>query len=597
MKKETYLSLTFLILSLILVNISLGISEDFTISTLNKDISLCPSSNDIADIISIKNTGSIESGYTIGFEGKASSWITLSETFFTLKPGEEKDIYVYITSNSLAQGESTAEFKISTNLGLTKSFSKTVSISNCNNLNIIPKIWSNWITPCKEALYEFEIYNAGSFTETYYIKTSSKFTELSHSPAVIDGKNSQTVYIYAKPSCDIFGNNDFLITVSAKNSKKEASFKASLMIEEAYNFSISAYDNYTVCLDTDETLEFYINNKADLENAYKLDLKKEPDWLKLDKKYPIINAKESGKLYLNVSSPKKESETNITLTAESLYGNEYAEKTFTLKAIKCKDIELSIPGTKDTLCKEKRKDYSIEIKNNGLSDEDIILSLNGPSWATLSENEIFVEKESSKSVILTLSPDKNSSKENIEISAVLKSNPNIKNTKKLSVSLTEGKECTAFTFNIPSSIKINSSIKELAIPIQNLGTIEEQYTINMDAPDFISLKEDFIELNPGDTKDLILSINSENITGSYDILLQATSELGESYSQTLKIQIGDNTILEFTKIILLYIIIAIGIILIISGILILKEKKDKTDSKTKKEKKPKEVKKSNEIKK
>ncbi|MEA3430550.1 MAG: hypothetical protein U9R08_04730 [Nanoarchaeota archaeon] len=564
------LIITITLILLIAITAS-AITEDFKIESLKDTISICQSSPDVADIITITNTGTIPSNYNLNLDGKAAEWTTLSEPSFFLEQGKSKDIYVYIRSNPETEGKFNLDIDVQTDFNLKKSFQKEINIKRCQNLQIFPRIWNYDVAPCSVLTYEFDIHNTGEYVETYNIQTSNKWAELSHNPAIIEPHQSQRVFVSVKPPCKIYGNQDFMVTVEAVKSHFTANIPMKLNIQQLYNFSIFSEEEFNICTDTDTQLPITLSNKANLQNAYKLSLKA-PSWIKLETKYPVLDAKQSATINLNATA-KKEDDFNITIRAESLLGDLYLEKDITIKSKKCHELDLILPGDKDTICAQSIKRYKFELQNIGENKETINLELDAPEWVSISDDSVTIEPNTTKKVMLILNPETNSTgKHDIKVSASIQGS-NLKKTGQMQVQIITGKQCSAFNIESLRTIQINNSNQTILIPVENRGAIAETYTISIDSPEFITLNSNTLKLDPAEKGFIELKTNPDQNQGTYEVLIQAsTSE--QAYSEVIKIKIGESQALEFIKIYLLYIIMGLGIILIINGILKLKELKN-----------------------
>ncbi|MBW3021821.1 hypothetical protein KY328_02795, partial [Candidatus Woesearchaeota archaeon] len=545
-----------------------ALSEDFSLESLKEDITLCTSSPDVADILTITNTGIIPGTYHIKVSGDIAEFTTLSQTSFSLEPADSLDVFVYIRAPNT--GKHTLNINMYTDFGLEKSFQKEVIINNCQNLLIFPKTWSHTTAPCQAATFEFEIFNTGDYTEVYEIKTASEFAELSHNPAIIEPNTAQPVFVYTTPGCELYGNQNFEVQVTAKTSGYKATFPLYLNILPLYNFSLASQEEYSVCESSDTQIPIKLSNKAELQNAYKLTLNS-PRWVKLDKKYPILAPKQEAQINLNITDPK-EGAYNITIKAESLLGDLYLEKSFILYVTKCHEFELKLPGDKDTICASTTKRHSIEVINKGTDETTLDLSLEAPEWVSLSEYELTLEPNSSENIILMANPPEDvTGKHNIEIKAAVGS---LIKSEKMQLEVITGKQCTAFEFQSSKNINVEQFHQMLKLPVANSGAEQDTFIINIDGPEFITLATDELTLEPGEASYIELEINPGNSTGTYEVLIQASGK-EQSYSDVFKIKIGESQFLEFLRIYLLYVIIGIAIILVITGVLKLRELKSK----------------------
>ena len=116
---------------------SVAAQEDFTATTL-PEVELCPCSNQ-AYAVTVKNTGSISSTYSLLAAGEAAKWVTFSPRNFVLNPGQAGSFFVFANSFSLTQILATVSRPSSTSsrrLFFRKSSGKSKVLRNIHGLSL-----------------------------------------------------------------------------------------------------------------------------------------------------------------------------------------------------------------------------------------------------------------------------------------------------------------------------------------------------------------------------------------------------------------------------------------------------------------------------
>ncbi|MAE42641.1 hypothetical protein CMO93_02630 [Candidatus Woesearchaeota archaeon] len=131
--KKLVLGLFSFLLLLLLINF-VNAQEDFTASTL-PSVELCPCSNQGYAVV-VQNTGSIANSYTLLAGGDAAGWVTFNPKSFVLAPGQSGSFFVYVDSICNIEGHSGLEIFITTNNGLTKVVKQTLKISECYDYSL-----------------------------------------------------------------------------------------------------------------------------------------------------------------------------------------------------------------------------------------------------------------------------------------------------------------------------------------------------------------------------------------------------------------------------------------------------------------------------
>ena len=127
----TLFSFLLLVLLISLVNAQ----EDFVASSKKGSVELCPCSNQ-AYSITIQNTGSTASSYTVLAGGSAVEWVNFNPSKFILNPNEKGSFFVFVNSRCNIEGDYDLEIFVTTNNGLTKVIRQTLKFSKCYDFSL-----------------------------------------------------------------------------------------------------------------------------------------------------------------------------------------------------------------------------------------------------------------------------------------------------------------------------------------------------------------------------------------------------------------------------------------------------------------------------
>ena len=108
--------------------------EDFT-ATAKNSVSLCPCSGQ-GYYVSIANTGTVTSTYALSVNEEVEEWVTLSPDAFSLAPGTQTKIPLYVNSPCDQRQAVPFTLFISTSNGLAKALSQQVAFASCYGFGI-----------------------------------------------------------------------------------------------------------------------------------------------------------------------------------------------------------------------------------------------------------------------------------------------------------------------------------------------------------------------------------------------------------------------------------------------------------------------------
>ena len=160
---------------------------------------------------------------------------------FILNPGEHKTIYMNIKVPCSAKGAYSLETYITTKLDFKKVLKQEIEVRDVQNLQVIPVDYSETITPCKTAVFKFNVKNTGTFDETYEFSSEplSDNTVFAPKKTTIGSGETRQVEMQVTPDCNVWGDYSLELYTNAKLSEAAAKTSGiSLHIERDYDFNL-----------------------------------------------------------------------------------------------------------------------------------------------------------------------------------------------------------------------------------------------------------------------------------------------------------------------------------------------------------------------
>lgn len=406
-----------------------ALSEDFSAS--GKSVVYANKCSASHDRITVFNSGSITSAYSIKISGEAAQWTVAAPASFSLEPGKSQDVYFHMkVPCETPVGSYSLETAITTKIGSSKSLLQEVSVGRISNLAITPVSYSETINPCETAQYKFKVTNVGDFPETYEFSAEPFGNSTSFFPAaaVIAAGKSAEISFSVTPDCSVYGNYGLSVLTHAVTndlSAKTSGFQ--LNINRAYDFSmapgrrytpeagklpefIESSNSYSLCEQESLHIPVKITNLAGMQNTYTLSLEKDEgifsrlDWITLSGNKVSLSPGQSAIATISIEPNEiMDRQVEISLVASSALGG-IAKKLPINVDIGICHIPLIADGISSIKTTYKPSSVPITIKNTGNTKTNYILSVEGADWIRISPEEILVEPGKEGKLSLSLNP-------------------------------------------------------------------------------------------------------------------------------------------------------------------------------------------------
>ena len=376
--------------------------EDFTASAKNS-VSLCPCSGQ-GYYVSIANTGTVTSTYAFSVNKEVEEWVTISPDTFSLAPGTQTKIPLYVNSPCDQRQAVPFTIFISTSNGLAKALSQQVAFVPCYGFGItqgqalaeVPK-GKITVTPfngtyqaCahEKMIIPLLVQNTdAAFDNTYSLRTDNPDAKLSITEFPLKSGSAGIVILEYAPNHA--GQSSVTIEGLAKKGEVTLTRQITFDARECYSLSVDIPEGAIgMCAGIPEEQIFRVSNNGVSPENFTLALDGAP-WASLDRSSVILNPsrRTNRTLFLNPNEGIFGTYP-ITLKA-SLAGNPLisAQDTFSVVVSSlstCYGVQAAVDG-KISIKGESFVPFTIT--NSGSRQAMFYWNVSGVDWASIDESE------------------------------------------------------------------------------------------------------------------------------------------------------------------------------------------------------------------
>lgn len=481
-----------------------ALTESFSIDSTNPVINAC-SCGLFTNKMFVRNTGDIPSTYSISQEGSAIAWSNLLPNAFNLDPMGSQEITDYLNIPCSAQGTYTLTTKAETQFGTSKALQQAINVGQCQNAEIIVKrVDPENLCACTPVTYLAEITNVASFEDTFFLKTNKEGISLSADSVTLQPGEKQTVYLYANLPCNVYGDQDFRLSVNAKNSGYTDSTIVPLKIKSCYNYAVSAPKEMLFCNAEKQKLDVTIFNLDQISNSYTLTANKYVTFTNGSKIFLWQYTNGTVPAEIGALKPGK---YNITIDAEPERGDIGKSGVVQLDVQKCNSADISISKRQDNLVSCENAKYDVVIRNDGTQSNTYNLYMTAPSWARLEATSAITLLPGTEQIVPLSAnvPCDFTGDAQIRINTTV-SGRDVGDRSVLDIKSYSKEDAYRIDVDVkPTTIYYKN--EEISITFEHSGIRAATYQLAVKGPPWVSLETDMISLEPGKTKTVNLKTN------------------------------------------------------------------------------------------
>ncbi|MFA6888662.1 MAG: hypothetical protein WC254_04145 [Candidatus Woesearchaeota archaeon] len=312
------------------------------------------------DSLIVKNQGTVSDTYYITIQGEVAQWISVSTPILTLKPGEQQEVTLYISTPYKTAETYEYTVEIASTYDSTKKIEKTLSVAECPNINVKGYPSSQQSCPCSTAVYIFQVSNTGADAETYTLYLDGiqqDYYDLSEYSITLQPHETTEIYAYVRMACYIYGDFDFTLIAETINSKYTAELPLVLDVQQAcydYNinlgealvfseneplaldFTPTADRNYILCQETPAVIPVQIQNPGEIMNEYTIKIEDAEQWISPAEPYIRLTENQEKITNLVVNTAAADIDTySFALKVDTLRGDLQTVIPFTIEVQDC----------------------------------------------------------------------------------------------------------------------------------------------------------------------------------------------------------------------------------------------------------------------
>jgi hypothetical protein len=240
------------------------VHHDTDVQSTFEHLKVC-SCGTTASEVRIKNIGQLEATYTLTLKSE-QDWFTLDRNSVYLMPGEATDVTVYTQAPCGVTQVGSYTVHVASEYGRYRAVEKTMETGVCEN--ILASVSPQYVTvqPCATNVFNINITNTGTFTETYVVVSELILNE---ETVTIEAGKSHTVVASYNAACDEYGEKTLPVTVHAVQNKIHTSDAVQIAVPRAYDYSITTQQvRGPVCAGAQTNVSVIVRNIESRANTF-----------------------------------------------------------------------------------------------------------------------------------------------------------------------------------------------------------------------------------------------------------------------------------------------------------------------------------------
>jgi len=414
--KKIYLGL---LLFIILFSSSVNAQEDFK-AISPRSVDLCPCSNQ-AYTVTVENAGTTASSYRVLASGAAKDWVTFNPDKFVLNPGQKGTFSVFVNSVCNIKGDFDLDIFIATNSGLAKVIKQTLKFSECYDYSLeqgevvdIDKVKflehddSYLLCKNEQKSIPILIINKEGFGNRYILRLDApEWAGLSVDSVSLDAEKSGILLVNFDTT-DVEGEFNFKLNAISELGKVQRKGNIDVNVEECYALELDLEkEKDVICGGEDKNYDIIIRNLGVLEQIVELELDA-PEWA------------DFGNFSLFDLESEEREIAILNVNPEDDVSGEFLVKVFAVIENKTElkfsdEIQLDITpkeacykadiSAKASVTNFYSQDlFFVKVKNNGIKIANYNVSLEGPSWISISPDSLQLNPGQTGNLNLIVNP-------------------------------------------------------------------------------------------------------------------------------------------------------------------------------------------------
>ncbi len=366
------------------------------VEILSKSVSepLCPRETGLFSHL-IRNNGNAIKDYNVNVIGSASQWSTVVPAQFILAPGEEENIFTYVTpSQSAEPGDYNINIEVSAPEE-SRRISHNVRVKDCYSASIVAVPNALGACPSDAIRYRVILTNNGELAETFRISVGGGLADgisLSDDVAILRKGESKNILVFVNSPVEA-GEYNFNLIIESQSGRIKESLPLFLRVNPCYDFAFnvggSANNSYSMCDRSIVNVPLNLRNTGTALNGYRINVEG-PIWARPEKNEFTLKDKEA-KTFNLVFAPTYgvNGDYNVKLTVTPERGSLKFVSDFAVQVRRCHSVAVEFSGEPEQdVCKGAVNRHEVTVINDGEKRKTYRVGLDGPDWVNFVGQEI-----------------------------------------------------------------------------------------------------------------------------------------------------------------------------------------------------------------
>ncbi|MFH1174619.1 MAG: hypothetical protein V1725_05775 [archaeon] len=512
-----------------------GVSTDFSIAMEGSNPTVC-SCTSYQDTLLVTNTGTYPSVFSVNVDND----VFVSERTFELQPGKSKLVQLTIRGECGQQKTLDYHVIVASSTGKTKMLERKAVIKQCQNLlfNIAPV--QDYVLPCSPITFEATLQNTGSFPEEYMLTSNHDDARTTPAePISLPPNQSRTFQIAYAFDCKTYGETQFTFTAKAQKNKLQTTKDINITIEDQYGYDLSHDGTFAVCLNQENTYTIDMHNPLHFANDFSFTLEQDAptqNGFYLDHTALHLEPGETQHVAVKVHPEDSRDVGGHELTMHIASLNKEQALPLHAQISNCYNPRVDILSERITAC-PGTYELPVLIRNDGSFSETVKLTLQGPTFAELTKEQVILDSGEEKNTTLIVDTE---DQPQLEGDYTLRVNASLENgfwtSDTLDVQLLSEHACRQLSIK-GNLIRIGYDPSQKSVMLTNGPYRTATYDLSLDGPAWASMNETTITLSPNEEKEVLLFFSPNGTEGMYDVKVHAQSD-AYSYDLPVKVRLA-----------------------------------------------------------
>ena len=481
--------------------------------------------------VEITNTGTVEDIYDISSSHPDEIRVAPVEVpeSGTLEPGQSETIQVWFNPD-LDRDEGTYTFTIraeSQASGETYTTQGTVDVIRDHDVSVDVESPGS-VCRGEESVYTVFVTNSGTQAETFRLGADAG--DFSQRQVTIDRGETRSVEL-TRSSDIAVTDRSFNINAKSTSSYAEDYTSTSFEVENCYESSTTLNpENQRTAALTEAEFEVRISNEGTRSDTFTLSTNYgELEETKLD-----IAAGDSRTTELTYT-PEQIKNRNIQVTAS---GESTSTGSASLEVYNGQDISVSFDSESQNVCEAERFEKQVTVENTGEAEDTYSVSA---SRGEISENSVELEPGETRRLELDFNSSDYTVGDSYDVNVDVQSDTFSQPSKSATSSFTV-EDCYNLEMDVVPNIQSAGENRSVLyeIHLENTGTARNEYRVTGEGPDWISIRPDVVNVQPGETEKsyIYAGIPYNQANGTEEITVHASGEMVER-QETVSLKLGE----------------------------------------------------------